>query len=145
VDNKPTPGEITILAAGVVGLIASFLDFYGIGDAGSSVWSSGLFPVATLMVIFVIVMAVHVALTRFASVNLPDQVAGFSWVQIHLALGFFATLYALAYLVVKTGGVDRKIGFWLILAACIAALVGAILISKERVGGGTPPTAPPTA
>jgi hypothetical protein len=144
VDSKPTPGEITIMVAGVVALIASFLDFYGLGDSGVSVWSSGLFPVATLMVIFVIIMAVHVALTRFASVNLPDQVAGFSWLQIHLVLGFFATLYALAYLVVKTGGADRKIGFWLILASCIAALVGAILLSKERAGGGASPT-PPTA
>ena len=32
-DNKPTPGEIVIMASGVVALIFSFLDFYDTDDA----------------------------------------------------------------------------------------------------------------
>jgi hypothetical protein len=151
VDTKPTPGEITIMAAGVVALIFSFFDFWGspsvtvagqeIGGGGTSVWGKGLFPIATLMVLFVVIMAAHIALTKFANVQLPERVAGFSWVQVHLILGFFATLYAVAFLLVKSG-LDRKVGFWFILAACIAALVGAILLSKERAGGSsTPPAA----
>ncbi len=144
-DTKPTPGEITIMAAGVVALIFSFFAFYKSPvDGGGSVsaWGKGLFPVATLMVIFVVIMAVQIALTKFANVNLPERIAGFTWLQIHLILGFFAALYAVAWLIASNRGLDKGIGFWFILAACIAALVGAILLSKERAGG---PTTPPTA
>ena len=142
-DQKaPTPAEIVIMAAGAVALIGSFLKFIGVGDIGKSAWGSGNFPIATLMVIFVVVMAVQIALTKFTNVNLPE-IPGFSWVQVHLALGFVAALYAIAYLVVKTGGFERKIGFWLILIGCIGAFVGAILLSKERAGGAAP--RPPTA
>ncbi|HEX9504378.1 MAG TPA: hypothetical protein VGA62_00065 [Acidimicrobiia bacterium] len=149
-DSKnPTPGEITILAAGAVALIFSFFDFYksasiSVGNAtygggGISVWSSGLFPVATLMVIFVVIMAVVVALTRFGNVALPDPPFALSWNQIHLMLGFFAALYALTWLIKSKGGVDFGIGFWFILIACIAALVGAVLLQREVA------SAPPSA
>ena len=110
--NKPTTAEIVILASGAVALVFSFFDFFGVGDAGASVWKSGLFPVATLMVIFAVISAVVVGL-KVMGVALPANVLGFTWPQIHLELGFFAALYAVAYLIVKTAA-DRKIGFWMI-------------------------------
>lgn len=140
-DQKaPTPAEIVIMAGGGVALIGSFLKFQGVEDFGSSSWASGNFPVVTLMTLFALISAVVVAL-RFAGVSLPDRVLGFSWPQIHLILGFFAALYALAFLVVKFGGADRKIGFWLVLIGCLGSLVGAFLLQKERgtVGGGGAP------
>jgi hypothetical protein len=138
-DQKtPSPGEIVIMSGGALALIFSFFDFVGIpGGGGISAWGKTNFPVVTLMVIFVVVMAAQIALTRFAGVNLPEQVAGFSWVQIHLALGFFAALDALAFLVRSNGGYDRKIGFWMILVGSIGAFVGAILLQKERAGGAS--------
>ena len=52
--KNPTPAEITIMAAGAVGLIFSFFDFYKIdairlgsqsfGGDSVNVWSSGLSP-----------------------------------------------------------------------------------------------------
>jgi hypothetical protein len=150
-DSKtPTPGEITIMAGGAVALIGSFLHFYsydtGFSSGGISAWGSGLFPVATLMVIFAIVSAVLVALTKFANVRLPDPVMTFSWTQIYLALGFFAAVYAIAYLLVNKGGASFGIGFWLILVGCIASLVGAVLLLRERAGAGSPGAGgPPTA
>jgi hypothetical protein len=136
--SRPTAGEITILAAGVVALVFSFFDFHTIDVAGfsdgASVWSSGLFPVAALMVIFVVIMALQIALTTFAHVSLPDRPLGFTWEQVHLVLGFFATLYSVAYLLQKRAGYDFGIGFWFILIASIAALVGAILLRGERAG-----------
>jgi len=147
--TNPTPGEITIMAAGVVALIFSFFDFYKVpsvsvrgfsgGGGGVSAWGSGLFPTATLMVIFVIIMAVQIAVARFSKANLPSPPLGFTWEQIHIVLGFFAALYAVAFLVVSKGGLDFGVGFWFILAACIAALVGAILLQRERA------TSPPSA
>jgi len=143
--KTPTPAAIVLMASGAVALVGSFLDFFGNDFGGASAWSSGLFPIATLMVIFAVVSGAVIALTRFAGVQLPSQVAGFSWMQIHLVLGFFAALYALAYLVVKTGGADRKIGFWLVLIACIGSLVGAIMLQKEGTSTGPGPSSPPTA
>ena len=47
-DNKsPTPAELTILIAGAVMLVASFLDFGG----DTSTWGKYLFPIATLATI----------------------------------------------------------------------------------------------
>jgi hypothetical protein len=147
-DSKtPTPGEITIMAAGAVALIASFLDFYKVPSAYSgaassqSMWSKYLFPVATLMAIFVFVMGLQIALTKFANVSLPARVAGFTWVQIHLVLGFYATVYAIAYLIVDKGGYDFGIGYYLMLLAAIAALVGAVLLQRERAAAPPPPPA----
>jgi hypothetical protein len=134
-DQKtPTPAEITIMAGGAVALVGSFFTFIGNGDFGVSAWGGGNFPVVTLMALFAFVMAVQIALTKFTGVNLPS-IPGFTWVQVHLALGFFAALYALGFLIVKISGEDRKIGFWLVFIGCIGAFVGAILLSKERSGG----------
>ncbi len=135
--RTPTPGEIVIMASGVVALIFSFFDFFGSDfGGGRSAWGSGFFPIATLMVIFVVVMAAQIALTKLAGVALPDLPAGFTWEQVHLALGFFAALYALAWLIVDAGLLDRKVGFWLIFVSCIAAFVGAILLQRERAAAG---------
>lgn len=147
--KSPTPGEITIMAGGVVALIFSFFRFYSLpsasiagrsfGGGGVSAWSSGLFPVATVMVILAVISAVVVALKKFTSVSLPDRVMGFTWEQIHLVLGFFAALYAVAFLLVDKGGYDFGIGFWFVLIGCIASLVGAILLLRERTGSSSPP------
>jgi len=145
--KTPTPAAIVLMASGAVALIGSFLDFQGFEDFGASAWSSGNFPVVTLMALFALVSGAVIALTRFAGVQLPAQVAGFSWTQIHLVLGFFAALYALAFLVVKIGA-DRKIGFWLILIGCVGSLVGAIMLTKEptaAAGPGPGRPAPPVA
>ena len=93
------------------------------------------FPVAALMVIFVLVMAVQVALATFASVNVPERPLGFTWEQIHLVLGFFATLYAVAYLLLDKGVLDFGIGFWFILDR-IASPRWSVrcLLQRERAG-----------
>jgi hypothetical protein len=150
-DSNPTPGEITIMAGGAVALIFSFFDFYksdsitigtrSIGGGSANVWSSGLFPTATLMVIFAAAAAILVAITRFGKVNLPSPPFGFTWEQIYLVLGLVATIYALAYLLVDKGGLDFGIGFWLVLVGCIATLVGAVLLERERSTRSAPPSA----
>jgi hypothetical protein len=148
-DSKnPTPGEITVMGGGLVALIGSFLDFYevdiGTFSEGQNAWSSGLFPVATLMVIFAVIMGVLVALVRFGNLRLSDRVLGFTWEQLFLVLGFFSALYAVAWLLRSKGGFDYGIGFWLVLIGCLAAFVGALLLQRERAGTGRrggPPTA----
>src|ERR1700674_4708674 len=146
---KLTPGEILIAAGGLVTFIFSFLHFYsapsvtvnipGVGSRSSgggsvNAWGSGLLPIATIIVIFCAVMAAQVILTKVANVDLGPGLAGFSWTQVHLALGFFAFLDGLAFLVVKKGGFDVGIGLIFILIGSGACLAGAVLLSRERAG-----------
>ena len=130
--NKLSPAGIVILGAGVVMLIGSFLDFYSYAGFGFNAWSGaqgfGIFGIATVVVLCGIVMAGQVAVATFASnVSLPDRVLGLTWDQIHLALGFQAALMMLAFLIRAKGGASFGIGFWFMLLAGIALLVGAVM------------------
>ena len=55
-NKSPTPGELTIVVAGGVMFVASFLDF----EAGTSAWGKYVFPVATLLPIYGVIMAVEI-------------------------------------------------------------------------------------
>jgi hypothetical protein len=132
VTNKLSPAGIVILAAGVVMLIGSFLDFYSYAGVGFNAWSGaqgfGIFGIATVVVLCGLVMAGQVAVSAFASnVDLPDRVLGLTWDQVHLALGFQAALMMLAFLIRAKGQASFGIGFWFMLLAGIALLVGAVM------------------
>ncbi|MGQ0802578.1 MAG: hypothetical protein ACT4PI_01755 [Actinomycetota bacterium] len=142
-DNKVTPGEIVVMAAGALGLIASFLPFYKVDQFGFddswSAWSGDiplLFPVATLIAISAVVAGVLVALTKFANMQITG-VLGIGFAQLLLALGFFSAILALAYLIQDKGQLDAGFGFWLLLIAGLGSVVGAVLIRNERGAAGT--------
>jgi hypothetical protein len=117
------------MAAGAVMIIFSFLHF----AADRSAWGSHLFPIATLLPIYGLVMALQIALTRFASLNLPASVLGFTWEQVHLALGAMAALMAFGWLVTDYG--DKQIGMWFEILGGFALVVGAVLLQRERNTG----------
>jgi hypothetical protein len=137
--SKLSPPNIVILAAGALTLVGSFLAFYkysaaapGFKGGSVSTWSSGLFGIATTIVICGVIMAGQVALTSFGSnVSIPAKVLGFGWDQIHLVLGFQAAIMMIAFLVTNHRGLSLGIGFWLMLVGGIGLLVGAIM----RVAG----------
>jgi hypothetical protein len=137
--NQPTPGEWAIIAGGAVALIGSFLEF----AIDESAWGSGFFPIVTLIPIYLIVIAIQVAVARFGSTNLPGRVAGFTWLQLHLVLAFFAALMVLFWVIAAE---NRGIGMWLLLLGAAASLVGAFLEQRETTAGttGTPGTTGPT-
>ncbi len=146
--TKLSPANIVIMAGGAVMLIGSFLAFYTVSTtifgsthtASLNGWSSGLFGIVTIIVLCGVAMAAQVALTSFASnVTLPEKPLGLTWDQVHLALGFQAALMMLAFLITSHGGVSLGIGFWLMLIAGIALLVGAIM--RVTGAGSTPNTA----
>jgi hypothetical protein len=145
-NSKLTPGNLTILIAGVVIFLASFLPFYktpstpsfdignthiGGGSVGFSAWHKGLFFIGTLAAILGLVMAIEVALRTFAHLKLPDRIAGMNWNQIHLALGFQVMVLMFCWLIVDKGSLSFGFGFYLMLLAAIALLVGAIMRLRE--------------
>jgi hypothetical protein len=130
VKNQPTPGEWVIMAAGAVMLIFAFLPFYTNGDSVST-FGEGLFPVATIIPLYGVIAAVQVAITRFGNVQFPPRIGGYTWPHIHVLLGLFATLLALAFLVLDKGNADFGVGFFFELLGAIALLVGGILLLRE--------------
>ena len=134
-EKKLTPAQIVILAAGAVAFIASFLPWldFDFGNTSSTVsaWGSGAFPTYTWVGIIGLVMALAVGLPAFTNVNLPQAVMGFTWVQLHLILGFIATLIAISFLIVDKGSYDIGIGGWLGILAGVALLVGAVMLQRE--------------
>jgi hypothetical protein len=131
-DDRATRAEIVIIAAGAVTVIGAFLPFWEVPLVGSTnAWGRLLFPIATLMPIFGLVMAVQVAVTRFADVRFPDRVLSFTWPQIHLVLGSFAALLALCYLVVDRSGKSFGFGYWIMLAGCLGLVSGAVMLERE--------------
>jgi hypothetical protein len=145
-NRKLTPGNLTILIAGVVMILASFLPFYKLdipsvtvgsvhfgGSKSYNAWSSTIYllGVATLPALLGLIMAVHVALTTFANVNLPARVASFTWNQVHLVLGLQCVISMLAFLIRDKSALSFGIGFMFMLLAAVALFVGAVLRARE--------------
>lgn len=141
--GSPTPSVWLILAGGVAVLIGSFLDFYEVSagpfSEGFNAWSGDLFfPVTIIPVLCGVAMALQVGLSTFADQRLPEPVLGLGWSQLHLALGFQATIMMVAFLIQDKGEFDIAVGFWLMLLGSIALAVGAVMRQREAS-----PTTPP--
>jgi hypothetical protein len=138
VEKNPTPGEILVLAGAGVALIFSFLPFYkvevGNFSQSTSAWGSGLFPVATLIPIFAGAAGVLVALVRFANVQYPPVgFLGFGRNSLLLALTFFATVLAVAFLIAnKPVATSLGFGFWFVLIGAVGSFVGAVVLMNEE-------------
>jgi hypothetical protein len=65
-------------------------------------------------------------------------VLGFTFVQILIVLGLFSAVLGIGYLILDSG-LDKGIGFWLLLLAGIGSLVGAVLTMNERKSVGPGP------
>ena len=147
-NESPKPSEILIMAGGVVLFIASFLDWItfdagGFGDVGFSGWDELLFPIAPIVAVLALAAGVLVALDRFANTNLPDDVAGFTWPQIYLAIGVFAVLVTLSFIILDKGGGSAGIGLWGGLLGAVGVLVGAVMMRNEVGAGPARPAGPP--
>jgi hypothetical protein len=136
--TSPNPAEITVLAGAGVVLIFSFLSFYDVSLGGVSdstnAWGTGLFPLATLIVLFAVAAGVLVGLA-LAGVSVPDRIASFTRAQLLLVCGGFATLQSLAFLIVDRGIADLGFGFYFMLIGSVAVLVGAIMEFRAQTTG----------
>ena len=58
---------------------------------------------------------------------------GFTWEQVHLALGAMAALMAVGWLFTDYG--DKQVGAWYEILGGIALVVGAVMLQRERNTG----------
>jgi hypothetical protein len=130
--TKLSPANIVILAAGVVMLIASFMSFYRLPFPGGAVtanaWDRGLFLIATLPVLLGGFMALQVGLVAFGRIDMPNRLLGLTWDQVHLVLALQCVVLMLAFWAeARPPTVTFGAGFWLMFAAAIALVVGALM------------------
>lgn len=145
---KLTPGQIVVLASAFVTLIGSFLPFYDEQGFDPSAWGGGVFPVGTLIMLFAVAAGILVAIAAFTDAKISN-VLTFNLNQLVIALTFFATVLAFAFLILSYGGdlidVDKGVGFFLLFVGAIGSLVGALMIQFMPAPGGSPPAPPPSA
>lgn len=159
--SSVSPGDIAVIAGGVLMLIFSFLSWYKIEETSFfsgqdwSAWSNAfnLFPLATVVVVIGAALAAGTAAATFGGVALPDRVAGFTLPQLRVVAGVLGTLTLLAYLLRsfgEGGGLEKDIGLYVALIGSIALLVGAVMgqlgepPEKEDGGGGGGQPSPAT-
>jgi hypothetical protein len=153
-DTKLSTSDIITLAAGAVMLIAGFLAYWkfpgfssvrfdpttgrvvsgGGSEITKNVFGDYAFPLATFVWLFGILAAAHIALTKFANVDLPETVLDFTWNQIHLVLAVYCALVQV-FLLITSDLPDKGIGFWLLTLGAIALVVGAVLRMQESPDG----------
>jgi hypothetical protein len=119
--RQPTVADIVMFVGGVITFIFSFLDFF----EGENAWSSGLFPVTTIIAVLGLAMAVFVALEIFTAFTLPTFLT-FTYKQMYVTWGVVAAVFMLAWLILDTAA-DKKSGLYLMLIGSLAMAVGAIL------------------
>ncbi|HMK12416.1 MAG TPA: hypothetical protein VK461_12580, partial [Acidimicrobiales bacterium] len=113
-------------------------------------WGSVLFPIATYVALFGLIVGGSAALRIFAGTKLPEPIVGFTWKQIRLALAIFAGLLMIGFLILSDAP-DKGIGFWFMFLGTIALVVGSVMETigfnpqPAAGGGGAAPGASPPA
>ena len=133
--SKLSPAEKIIAASGVVLLLVSFFDWFGIAGGGVTAWDNVW---SALAVLVGIVMVLQILIARFSTAKLPTLPV--PWGQVHLILGVLALGLVILQLAigdkVEVGGItvlelERKIGVFLGLIAAAGLAYGGFLRSKE--------------
>jgi hypothetical protein len=134
-----TRGNLVLLAASAVVIIASFLAFWKIsvpaelgGDVVFTAWSRDLFfPVTIIPVLCAVVVIVGVLLRAVLHFAAPKRLFGFTWDQVYFACAIQAAVMMLAFAIEGHAGFQLGTGFYLMLAAAVALVVGAVMRSRE--------------
>mgnify|MGYP001812660189 CR=1 FL=1 len=127
------PGQITALVGGVLILISTFLDWFGIGPFGVNAYDGDFFGfTGILLLLLSLDIIATTAIRAFApQVNLPQQILGFSLDELTLAAGFAAFIWGLSISTVD----GSKGGTLLAALGGLAVVIGAFL--ELRSGGTT--------
>lgn len=140
--NDVSPGKLTMLIGAAVTFLFSFFPWFSISGFGSrfsrSAWQSGMFPMATWVPVFALLVGFVVAVQAFKFLELPEKLWEFTLDQVVLVLSIFATLLTVSYLITDKGGASIGFGLILCFLGTIAMVAGFFL---DRAGVGVNPNA----
>jgi hypothetical protein len=114
-----------MMLGGVVAVAASFVK----GTLGTTAWGEGAFPIVSLIPIYSGVAALLVMLSRFGNRRFAPRVMGFTWPQLYLVLGAWASVMAACWII---AGDDNHAGVYGMLAGALLVVVGALLSQRGR-------------
>ena len=133
------PGVIMMIAGGAVMFISTLLDWsefgFGSNDAVNG-WNTDVFGLGGIFVALIgLVLAIGVAVTTFANVELPDNILGFSRNQIYvsLALSAFLISFGLQFTEFSETGVLLA---WIAAAVALAGGIMEVQAEGGSSGGG---------
>ena len=133
------PSTIMLIAGGAVMLFSTFLDWRSKFGSGINGWEIDAFGLLGIFVALIgLLIAGAVAVSTFTNnVNLPDELLGFTLMQLYASLGATAFLITLGTVFVG----DTAIGLWLGVLSSGVVVAGAIMeMQSEPTGGGAAPT-----
>ena len=138
-DKQFSPGEMVLLASGALGLIASFLPWLDFAGQTRSSWSGdALFPVSWFVPMSAVVAAALLAVVKFAKVDLPADVVGYTPALLRKTFAVMGAVLAIGWII----AIDNAgIGFWLSVLAAFGATAGVFMIERTPAGSaGRPPS-----
>jgi hypothetical protein len=133
--NALSVGEKIILPAGVVLFIVGFFPWYSVdlGPLGTYTRSGWESPGAIWSILAILVglaMAGVVVVKNLGTVEVPDNVGGFTWPKIHLGAGVAAVLFVLVKLANESS--HMGFGFYVGIIAAAALAAGGFLMFREE-------------
>jgi uncharacterized membrane protein len=136
--NKLSTAEKAIAGGGILMLIASFFNWWGVSESGFSASRSGWGDPGAIWSILAILVCVALAAlvlaTRFGNVNMPDLPENVTWGKVFggaaVAVVVLMLLKAWRISAAELGGFE--IGFFLGLIAAAAVVYGGYTIYSEE-------------
>ena len=132
--NALSLGEKIIIPAGAVLFICGFLPWYsvdlGVVSVSRNGWESPGAIWSILAILVGLAMAGVVVVKNLGTVEVPDNVGGFTWPKIYLGAG----LAALLFLLIKLANESSYLGFAFylgIIAAAALAVAGFLMFREE--------------
>ena len=133
--NALSLGEKIIIPAGVVLFIIGFLPWYSVdigvlGTYTRNGWESPGAIWSILAILIGLAMAGVVVVKNLGTVEVPDNVGGFTWPKIHLGAGVVAVAFLLIKLLNESSYLG--FGFYVGILAAAALAAGGFLMFKEE-------------
>ncbi len=142
--RRVRPGEIVAGAAGLLLLIALFLDWYTVAGRGGGLSAWDAFTVVDVLLAIVALLGIALLVSQVVGRG-PSLPVALEVVTTTLALA--ATLLVLYRILNQPGSndvVDVAVGAWLGAGCCLALFLGAWLaLSDERARPADPPPPEP--
>jgi hypothetical protein len=115
-----------MMLGGIVAVAASFVK----GTLGTTAWGEGAFPIVSLIPIYSGTVALLVVISRFGNRRFAPRVMGFTWPQLYLVLGTWASVMAACWIIAESDFGDVALGG--MLAGSLLVVVGALLSQRGR-------------
>jgi hypothetical protein len=132
--KRAEPGWLVLTLAAIAAGIGSFMPFYTFdGGVDLTVWSRSLFPTATLIAVFVVLIGLEALFVLLMGHEPRSPFLNLTWSQARLVGSGFAILLALAYLVQGRAGGSLGSGYIILSVSALGSYTGAVMARRAEL------------